>query len=107
MAGRLEESPFASRARAISSLSNHSRSSARRGDDRGIIECRDEAAQSCIIVGIDHSSDFRPLDYLPFPPGTGRDGIRPEMEKFPGGGIEAYAQRVVEVLIPFCVERYG
>ena len=51
--------------------------------------------------------DFRALDYLPFTPGTGPNDIRPEGAQWPGGGVEAYAQRITEVIVPFCAERYG
>lgn len=38
----------------------------------------------------------RSYDYLPYPPGTA-NGFRLDAEKWPGGGVDAYLQAVVQV----------
>ena len=47
-----------------------------------------------IIVGIDHAGAQRSFDYLPYPPGVGVNGFRPEAKTWPGGGVDAYVDAV-------------
>jgi enterochelin esterase-like enzyme len=60
-----------------------------------------------IIVGIDAVGAFRCLNFLPFPPGTGAGGFRPECARWPGGGVDAYLKRLTEEILPLAERRFG
>ena len=45
-------------------------------------------------MGIDHAGAQRSFDYLPYPPGVGVNGFRPEAKTWPGGGVDAYVDAV-------------
>ena len=47
-----------------------------------------------IIVGMDHSGASRSLDYTPYRPGTGPGGFRKDAADWPGGGVDAYLEKV-------------
>eukprot|EP00931_Biecheleriopsis_adriatica_P013224 TRINITY_DN114572_c0_g1_i1.p1 TRINITY_DN114572_c0_g1~~TRINITY_DN114572_c0_g1_i1.p1 ORF type:complete len:184 (-),score=24.35 TRINITY_DN114572_c0_g1_i1:130-681(-) len=44
---------------------------------------------------------------MPFPPGTGKDGIRPDAADWPGGGASAYCDWIVKELLPLLRVEYG
>lgn len=60
-----------------------------------------------IIVGIDAVGAFRSLNFLPFPPGVGIWGFRPECARWPGGGLDKYVGRVVTEILPFAEKHFG
>ena len=59
-----------------------------------------------LLVGIDGAGAFRSLNYLPYPPGSGvpvdgmPGGFRGDCARWPGGGVDAYIERVVEDYMP-------
>lgn len=59
-----------------------------------------------VIVGIDHSGATRSLDYCPYKPGTGPGQFRKDAEKWPGGGVKQYMERVVKEVMPFVNKHY-
>lgn len=60
-----------------------------------------------IVVGIDSPGPFRSQCYLPFPPGKGYAEHRPDAERWPGGGVDSYMERVVYELMPMIADEYG
>ncbi len=60
-----------------------------------------------IIVGIDSPGPFRSECYLPFPPGEGAHGHRPDAAKWPGGNVGPYMDRVVNELMPLIADHWG
>eukprot|EP00931_Biecheleriopsis_adriatica_P106264 TRINITY_DN80748_c0_g1_i1.p1 TRINITY_DN80748_c0_g1~~TRINITY_DN80748_c0_g1_i1.p1 ORF type:complete len:414 (+),score=80.38 TRINITY_DN80748_c0_g1_i1:37-1242(+) len=69
------------------------------------------AIQPVVVIGIDHAGTQRSFDYLPVPP-TGWDapwgkGMRGDMALAPGGGVDAYIDRVIQQLLPWAEKRFG
>lgn len=60
-----------------------------------------------IVVGIDAAGAFRSLNYLPWPPGSGAGGFRPDCARWPGGGVEGYLRRVISDVAPLAQARFG
>ncbi|KAG1669133.1 hypothetical protein FOA52_002644 [Chlamydomonas sp. UWO 241] len=60
-----------------------------------------------MVVAIDHSGVTRSLDYTPGTPGTGPGGFRTEAATWPGGGVDAYLEKVVSEVMPFARTAYG
>ena len=53
-----------------------------------------------VVVGIDAAGAFRSLNFLPYPPGAGAGGFRPDCARWPGGGVESYMERIVDEIVP-------
>jgi len=68
---------------------------------------REKKLPPFIIVGIDSPGPFRSQCYLPFPPGIGINDHRPDAERWPGGDVEAYMDRIVHELLPLVHENWG
>merc|ERR1719453_2385200 len=60
-----------------------------------------------IVVGIDSPGPFRSQCYLPFPPGCGAHGHRPDAERWPGGDVESYMERIVGEVLPLINTQWG
>lgn len=60
-----------------------------------------------LIVGIDSAGPMRSYNYLPFPPGTGEGGFRGDAERWPGGGADAFLQRVVDEIVPLMHQEFA
>lgn len=60
-----------------------------------------------IIVGVDSPGPFRSQCYLPFPPGIGAHNHRPDAEKWPGGDVSSYMERLVGELLPLINSQWG
>jgi enterochelin esterase-like enzyme len=60
-----------------------------------------------LLVGIDAAGAFRSLNLLPFPPGAGDGGFRPECARWPGGGVDTFLARVVRELLPLSQAVFG
>ncbi|KAL6760544.1 Alpha/Beta hydrolase protein [Haematococcus lacustris] len=60
-----------------------------------------------LVVGIDSPGPMRSFNYLPYEPGTGSGGFRGDAERWPGGGVSAYMQRVSEEIMPLVQSRFG
>jgi predicted alpha/beta superfamily hydrolase len=60
-----------------------------------------------IIVGIDAVGAFRSLNYLPFPPGSGVGGFRPDCARWPGGKVDDYLARVAADILPLAEREFG
>lgn len=61
----------------------------------------------CVLVGVDSAGPYRPYNYLPYVPGTGVGGFRPEAKRWPGGGCREYLARLVEEVMPLVEERFN
>lgn len=60
-----------------------------------------------VIVAIDSVGAMRSLNYLPYPPGSGQGGFRGDCERWPGGGLALYMERLVDELMPMATDRYN
>lgn len=60
-----------------------------------------------IIVGIDSPGPFRSQCYLPWPPGEGKWGHRPDAARWPGGDAMPYMERVTQELMPLIESHWG
>lgn len=52
-------------------------------------------------------SPMRSLNLLPYPPGTGVGGFRGDAERWPGGGVEGYLQRLAAEVLPLVRQTWG
>ena len=60
-----------------------------------------------VLVGIDGAGANRSWNYLPWPPGTGAGGFRGDCARWPGGGVDAYVDRVITEYMPFVERRFA
>ena len=60
-----------------------------------------------LIVGIDAAGAFRSLNFLPFAPGAGAGGFRPDCARWPGGNVAAYLRRVATDVLPLAEREFG
>lgn len=65
------------------------------------------AIPPCVCVAIDSPGPYRSYSYLPFKPGTGKGGFRPDAERWPGGGAHEFLLRLQHELLPLLQRRYG
>jgi len=80
------------------SLSGHSWKAA----DTAAALIRSGALPPFVIVGIDHAGAARSLEYTPCKPGVGPPpGPRQDAAGWPGGGVDAYLARVVNIVMPW------
>lgn len=65
------------------------------------IKCLENGdTQPFIVVGIDSAGVFRSLNYLPYAPGTGVGQFRRDCERWPGGGVDNYVNRLISEYLP-------
>lgn len=60
-----------------------------------------------VLVGIDGTGVFRSFNYLPYPPGTGAGGFRTDCARWPGGGLDAYMERLIGEYLPLMQSQFA